>query len=387
VRIATINIQAGYGTVESNLHVVAKDSQDKGLDLILCTETWIVSKRHARHSGGYTIFATETSHNQGGVALFIRARHVEEPELGWSVEDPEIYDTNMLAVTLVTGQMRRRLIGVYFLTTDISDVTWAGLQKACDEVVDPIWMLGDFNTNLHDANVVWANSATGTAAGSTRQQEIQAFISTLGISNYGRTKLHRTRQGTWTWHLWCNVQGAEQHVKSVCDYILGPRLDPVVKYCIRAIRWIQTDHQMVYIDLLIQRQQHMTYIHGRKRFPKRIEPMLPIDLEYNNLVKQQRKPKLEGGPARPTWILSRTWTLMRKRQAWRQIPGTEARKKHAAMKQQLKQLLRKDRQQSFDNEAILIEAAMGSNSSAKAGFQLLQKWYKRHCGVSLPMSW
>jgi hypothetical protein len=57
------------------------------------------------------------------------------------------------------------------------------------------------------------------------------------------------------------------------------------------------------------------------------------------------------------------------------------------MKWQLKQLLRKDRQQSFNNEASLIEAAMGSNSSAKAGFQLLQKWYKRRCRVSLLMLW
>jgi hypothetical protein len=71
VRIATINIQAGYGTVESNLHAVAKDGQDKALDLIMCTETRIGSDRHARHSGGYTIFATETAHNRGRVALFI----------------------------------------------------------------------------------------------------------------------------------------------------------------------------------------------------------------------------------------------------------------------------------------------------------------------------
>jgi hypothetical protein len=148
----------------------------------------------------------------------------------------------------------------YLLLTDISNATWAGLQKACDEVVDPIWMLGDFNANLHDADDARVNSATGTAAGNTRGAEIQAFISTLGISNYSRTKLHRMRQGTWTWHCGANVQGAGQHVKSMCDYILGQRLDPVVKYHTRAIKWIQMDHQMVYINLLIQQQQHMAYI-------------------------------------------------------------------------------------------------------------------------------
>jgi hypothetical protein len=78
---------------------------------------------------------------------------------------------------------------------------------------------------------------------------------------------------------------------------------------------------------------------------------------------------------------------MRKRHAMRQIPGTEACKKHAAMKQQLKRLLQKDRQHSFENEASLIKAELGGNSSAKAGFQLLQKWHKWQCGVSLLTSW
>jgi hypothetical protein len=43
------------------------------------------------------------------------------------------------------------------------------------------------------------------------------------------------------------------------------------------------------------------------------------------------------------------------------------------MKQQIRRALKRDRQLSFDSEAQAIEEAMANDSSAKAGFQLLQK--------------
>jgi hypothetical protein len=113
VRITTLNITAGYGEAAENLHAVAKDGNAMRLDVILVTETRIGSERHARHSGGYSIAASETAKNRGGVAFFFRERHADERELDWGVEDVEVYDTSVIACTLVTGNMRRRLIGVY----------------------------------------------------------------------------------------------------------------------------------------------------------------------------------------------------------------------------------------------------------------------------------
>jgi Reverse transcriptase (RNA-dependent DNA polymerase) len=388
VRVGTINITAGYGKAAANLQAVGREGHDKHLDLILCTETRIGGDKHAQHSGGYKIFATETAQNRGGVAFFIRQRRVDEPALSWSVEDPQVFDTNVAAVTLVSGLWRRRIIGVYLSPTDISDATWAGLHRACDEATDPIWMMGDYNANLHDTDDARVNEATGASARSTRGAEIQAFISSLGIRSFGRTKLHRRKQGFWTWHLRREVQGAEQHIKSVCDYILGPRTDPIVKYRTRDVKWIQTDHRMVYMDCLTRRQQHLTYIRGRKKFPARNDPISSIDQEYAAVAKLQKSDDdKERGPERPTWILEKTWDLMRRRQKMRRVSGPEARKKRAAMKRRLRRLLKRDRQQSFDDEAKRIEEAMDNDSSAKAGFQMLQKWYKRRCGVNLQMSW
>jgi hypothetical protein len=40
----------------------------------------------------------------------------------------------------------------------------------------------------------------------------------------------------------------------------------------------------------------------------------------------------------------------------------------------------------FESEAQAIESAMAADKTTKAGFQALQKWYKRRSGVRLPMS-
>jgi hypothetical protein len=72
IRVGTINITASYRKAAANLQAVGREGQDKHLDLILCTETRIGSDKHAQHSGGYKIFATETAQNCGGVAFFIQ---------------------------------------------------------------------------------------------------------------------------------------------------------------------------------------------------------------------------------------------------------------------------------------------------------------------------
>jgi hypothetical protein len=295
----------------------------KHLDLILCTETRIGSDRHARHSGGYKIFATETAQNRGGCAFFIRERGADEPELGWSVEDPEVYDTNVLAVTLITGTMRHRIIGVYLSPSDISGATWAGLKRACDEATDPVWLIGDFNCNLHDTDDARLDAAIGPSG--TRAAEIQALVSSMGVMSSGRTKLHRRKQGFWTWSMFRKVQGQEQRLRSVCDYILGPRTDPIISYWTRSVEWIQTDHQMVYVDLLVRRQEHINYMRGRKTFPTNNSPEDEIDRKYAELVALQPKVQHANRMLRPNWISERAWKMIALRQSLRGTSGPAAR--------------------------------------------------------------
>jgi hypothetical protein len=194
---------------------------------------------------------------------------------------------------------------------DISNATWASLHRACDEATDPIWMMGDCNANLHNTDDARVNEATGATARSTRGAEIQAFIGSSGICSFGQTKLHQQKQGFWMWHLCHKVQGAEQHIKSVCDYILGPRTNPIVNNRTRDVKWIQTDCHMVYMDCLTQQQQHRKYVRGCKKFPAHNDPNDSINHEYAKVVKLQKSEtdNVEHG-MRPTWILEKTWDLM-----------------------------------------------------------------------------
>jgi hypothetical protein len=377
-------MRAGHGAAAHNLHAVAKEGDEKQLDIICCTETKISSSRHATSAGSFSILASETStRNRGGVAFFIRRQGNDGPALSWSTEDPKIYETNVVGITVVTGKLRRRLIGVYLSPNEISEETWAALRMACDEAVDPVWLLGDFNVDLHSIRAERLNAATDSCT-DTRSAEIQAFVASMGCEDFGRTKLARRRTGIWTWSMKRMVDGVHQHIKSVCDYILGPVTDPVSKHRVRHTTLISTDHRMVYVDLRCSAEEHRHYLRGRKRFPGLRGPRSAIDIEYAELVEMQERQQQLRRKARPSWISDATWALIRARQSGSNGTNSDPDRSRR-LKRAIRRMLKEDRMKRIDTEAALIEAAIEGNRT-KEGFQMLSKWYKRTSGVQLPMS-
>jgi exonuclease III len=388
-RISTCNMQAGHGRAAYNLQCVAKEAREKHLDIVFVQETKITSEKHAKSAGGYDIIATETSrNNQGGVAVFIRRKEDGE-RLGWSCEDAAIYDTNVIAVTFVSGKLRRRLIGVYLSPTEIAPATWNGLQRACEEAHDPIWILGDLNVNLQSARSFRLDHAQQSDT-TVRRAEIQAFLATWGVENFGHTKLQRRKSGVWTWSLRRTVNDEEVVVKSICDYILGPRTDHVRAYQTRHTTYIRTDHRLVYVDLEIKPEEHKRYMRGRARFPRTQEPDTPIDKEYEALLKLQERQVAQRHKTKPGWIKEDTWKLIRLKRdialAATHLTGDERKERNSKLKREIRRRLKKDRMEYFEAEAQAIENAMANDKSSKSGFQMLQKWYKRKSGVRLPMS-
>jgi exonuclease III len=368
---------------------VAKDAREKHLDIVFVQETKITNEKHAKSAGGYDIFATETSrNNQGGVAIFIRRKEDGET-LGWSCEDADIYDTNVIAVTFVSGRLRRRLIGIYLSPSEISSATWNGLQRACEEAKDPIWILGDLNVNLQSVRSYRLDHATQSDT-TVRCAEIQAFLATWGVENFGHTKLQRRHQGVWTWKHRRVVDGDTVVVKSICDYILGPRTDKVRAYRTRQTTYVHTDHRLVYVDLETNPKDHKDYVRGRKMFPRSTDTESPVDREYEALVKLQERQVAQKGREKPGWISAETWRLIRlkKEIALAAAHFTEGERKvrNSKLKREIRRRLKKDRMEYFEAEAQAIETAMANDRSSKAGFQALQKWYKRKSGVRLPMS-
>jgi exonuclease III len=211
-RIASINIQAGYGAAGWNLQAVAEDAEQMKLYIVFVQETKIRGIKHASRAGNFDIIASETSkNNQGGVAIFVR-RGAEDTHRGWSGEDAKIYDTNVVAMTFVSGSFRRRMIGVYLSPREINGDTWNGLQQACAEANDPIWILGDFNADLHSINSARMDLAQNQDT-SVRTAEIKAFIATWGCNNFAHTKIQRRSTGVWTWRHRRTINGEKVTIK------------------------------------------------------------------------------------------------------------------------------------------------------------------------------
>jgi exonuclease III len=383
-RIATLNIQAGHGAAAWNLQAVAEDADLMKLDIIFVQETKIRNEKHASSAGHFDIIASETSrNNKGGVAIFIR--RVAGDDMGWTCEDAKVYDTNVVAVTFVSGRFRRRLVGVYLSPSEIDGDTWNGLSLACQEAKDPIWIIGDLNVNLHSTQTSRLDLALNENS-STRCAEVKAFVASWGCENFGHTKLQRKRTGVWSWRHRRTIDGSKMTIKSVCDFICGPRTDPVRSYRTRSTTNVRTDHRMVYVDLLIRPKEHQRYMRGRKKFPFLRGPDLDVDLEYFELLKLQEAQQRDLRKAKPSWISEEAWNAIRLRNnVVREHLDPNNNRRKRQLKRHIRRLLKRDRLKKMDDDAKLIEETMGNNCT-KEGFQILQKWYKRRAGVRLPMS-
>jgi endonuclease/exonuclease/phosphatase family metal-dependent hydrolase len=361
-QIASINMQSGHGAAAWNLQVVAEDAELMKLDIICMQETKITNKKHASRAGNFDIIASESStNNQGGVAFFIR-RSTDGLEYGWSCEDPKIYDTKVVVVKFVLGKFRRRLVGVYLSPREIEDVTWDGMQRACEEATDPIWFLGDFNVDLQSSQASW------------------------GCDNFAHTKIQRRSTGVWTWRLRRSIDGESITIKSVCDYILGPKTDPVTLFHTRRTTNIRMDHRMIYVDLKLRPAEHMEYLRGRKRFPFLKGPTSDVDREYLELLSLQAELNVDRRKQQPGWISDDTWKCIQlKNCVYHDQPSETRMRRKSQLKRHIRRLLKRDRMKRMEEEAELIEQAMAGNDT-KMGFQALQKWHKRRGGVKLPMS-
>jgi hypothetical protein len=105
----------------------------------------------------------------------------------WSCKDSKIYETNVIATTFVLGTMRRRLVGLYLSPNQIDATTWAGLQLACEEAVDPIWILGDLNADLHSQRFDKLDAMLKKET-SKNMAEIKVFWQHGAVKTLGRPK-------------------------------------------------------------------------------------------------------------------------------------------------------------------------------------------------------
>ena len=78
------------------------------------------------------------------------------------MEDDKTFGPNVIACTWVSGNIRRRLIGVYIPPSEYDGATLNFLSEALEEARVPVIVLGDLNANVRETGD-WRGRETGAA--------------------------------------------------------------------------------------------------------------------------------------------------------------------------------------------------------------------------------
>jgi len=97
ITMTTYNVVSAHKT---RLLQALRAMQDLNTDIAILTETKLCDGRHAKHSNGYSVFATSAaSPSQGGVAL---VWHTELTH--WTLEGMRTLSANSISAVLVSGE-------------------------------------------------------------------------------------------------------------------------------------------------------------------------------------------------------------------------------------------------------------------------------------------
>jgi exonuclease III len=199
INIATYNIRDGQN---SNLKAALRACEQMRIHFAVLTETRLSTDRYTRSAyGGYTVFATKTTHtNQGGIAIIFTNN-----SLYFQVESQQRHGPNVISCILRTGRLQYPIIGAYIPPDDTTTLSYI-LDASQQFQGQPIILMGDINVDLR--------AATPT----DRDAEIMALLSTLGLEDMSAHFIQRQgfRHGN-TWHM----MREGTMLKARCDYILG----------------------------------------------------------------------------------------------------------------------------------------------------------------------
>jgi len=227
LKLATLNIIDGR---KNRLNAALRCMQQMNVDVGLLTETKFHNDMFTKGAEGYTVTGTITEGNAGGVALIHRTRK------GWGLESTRTFGPNVIRTTLVSGQRRWHIIGVYIPPSEENGETLDLLTQAYESIHNPNWpviLLGDLNVDLQ-------NPGGNHAAGAGRRLETAALMATWGMEplrNHFRQRRERVGR-RWTWQR----LGQENEARSVCDHIMTDKRQYFTNCQLRQPRF-DTDHR------------------------------------------------------------------------------------------------------------------------------------------------
>lgn len=227
LKLGTLNIQDGR---RNRLNAALRCMSLLEVDIGLLTETKFANDRYTKYAEGYTVVGTQTDGRQGGVALIYR-----DGEDGWVLESTEKFGPNVIRSTLVSGNRRWYIIGVYIPPSEEDGRTLDFLTMARESVPNRRWpciILGDLNVD--------PRKPEGTSiVGAERRTETAALLASMGMESIrenfrqGKRKMNKY----WTWFM---KRGDAIH-GAICDHILSDKINAFTNCQIRIPR-LDTDH-------------------------------------------------------------------------------------------------------------------------------------------------
>ena len=105
LQLGTLNIQDGQ---RNRLNAALRSMRLMEVDIGILTEMKFSNNKYTKYAEGYTMVGTKTNGRQGRVALFYSDR-----KDGWVFESTEKFGPNVIRTTLVSGNLRFYIIGLY----------------------------------------------------------------------------------------------------------------------------------------------------------------------------------------------------------------------------------------------------------------------------------
>ena len=368
MNIVTYNIQSGGN---ARLPMALEAMKRMNVDVGVFTETKLVAGKHTVNSSGYKVVATEAkSAHQGGVALFFRDAE------DWHIEGVKPFGPNVIAATIVSGNWRRSIIGVYIPPSEEDGKTIEFVRLAAHKMrKNPIILVGDLNVDLLNER----------RRRNHRMEETADLVALLDLKLINGRFRRKRKCGVWTW--WQRREGAI--VKATTDYILFQEANDATSYSLKTPRF-DTDHRLVKAGLKARSvKEHRRYVKKRTEFPVTLIPTGADANEGDKILGELREAakRLDEdneeddlkGDAR-SWISEKSFRLMsRKAMAKRFGMREEAQR----LRDQLKDSVEEDRKQRYSATAKDLEKKL-DEGDIKGAFTQAQKWYRKRNEASKP---
>jgi len=242
--LATLNITDGR---RSRLNAAIRCMEQANVDVGLLTETKLRTDMYTKSAMGYTVLATKAVGMNGGVAL-VHQQGIRP------------FGPNAIRATLVSGQRRCYIIGVYVPPSETDGRTLDCIAQAWESTTNQRWpviLLGDFNVDL-------GNPQGPYPAGVEMQLETAALMDTMGMCSirerYWQCKKRVGRY--WTWRM----RRLGVMVGTICHHICSDHPKFFVN-CQIKIQRMDTDHSMLIASLRLGPvKNHQRYVRSRMKY-------------------------------------------------------------------------------------------------------------------------